>query len=204
VKSIALITILLLMAICLIGCGEEAVEEVVPAEEISNDEEAVEEDPPDETEAEPEPADEAIIKGEDEQVTIIIDEIKMTDQIPPDILEIFNSSPLVLSEGHTFVSIYFTIPRIDEIYIRTPEGFPLYDEDGVQYQPEGYQISGIKFTDPTDIRAPVYLAAGGTGKVLYHIPEQIELALFVFEYKYSMVADGEIEGSKQLEVPLGN
>ncbi len=202
-KKIALITVLLLLAICLFGCGEDALEEFEPVEEVSNDEEAVEEDPADETEAKPEPVDEALIKGEDEYVTVIIDEIKMTDEIPPDVLEIFGR-PLDLSEGHTFVSIYFTIPRIDEIYIRTPEGFPLYDKDGEQYQPEGYQISGIEFTDPTDIRAPVYLAAGGTGKVLYHVPEQLELALFVFEYKYSLAADGEIEGSKQTEVPLDN
>ncbi len=203
-RSIVLITVLLLMAICLIGCGDQAVEEFEPGEEISNDEEAMEEDPSEEAEAEPEPADEVVIKGEDEHVTIIIDVIRMTNQIPTDILKNINGDPPVLSENHTFGCFYFTIPRIDDIYIRAPEGFSLYDEHGDQYQAEFSTFSGVKFTDRTDIRSPSYLSEGATGATLFHIPEQIEPVKLVFKFKYSIVADGEIEGSKQLEIPLVN
>ncbi len=148
---------------------------------------------------------EGVMQSDDENVTVVIDEIKRTDQIPNDVLEKISGEPPTLTQGNIFACVYFNVDRVDDIYLRGFNESALFDEQGNSYQKTFISVVGY-FKDPDDFLAGQlpYIYEGADGVILYEIPEQVKPVEIVLDYLYSITEDGDLENSKKIMIPLSN
>lgn len=148
---------------------------------------------------------EDVVQGGDENVTVVIDEIKISEQLPQEFIEMYRSEPPVLKEGNMFAIAYFHVGRVEDIYLRGFNESSIFDEQGNSYNPIAINVDAI-YNDQDDFFEGRlgYVYEGMNGRILYEIPKQVKLVEIVLAYLYSATEDGDIKENKKVVIPLSN
>ena len=132
------------------------------------------------------------IKASDGQVTIVLDKVERADTIPADIVkEMSRGRPGYKAPqpagGSNFFCVYLTIVQIENVHMVGPLGYEderpvLFDAQDHEYKPAWWQVKGIKFLDPHDIRGPCEAVEGATGFLIFEIPKDEKPVKIKFVY----------------------
>jgi hypothetical protein len=118
---------------------------------------------------------------ESDHVSIRLERIDQSDTYPEDIVEKYfswpsSAKPPVPSQGNTFIFIYLTITRIENIHLITAGGRDensslLFDEQEREHKLNNAFVVGMKFKDNTDFTSPSELLEGSKITLVFQAPK---------------------------------
>ena len=131
---------------------------------------------------------------ESENLSLRCDKVEKTDSYSKDIIEKYfswpsSTKPPVPSQGNTFIFIYLTITRIDNIHLvgtgsRNDKTSVLFDEQGREHKRSDEFIVGIKYKDNKDITSPYELVEGSEITLVFQAPKNTRPTGLKFVYYF--------------------
>ena len=106
--------------------------------------------------------------------------------------------------GHAYLSVHLAVLSIESVHLTNLLGYQdakPFGEDatGIAYELAAGNVSGIRFTDPSDISSPSEVVAGAESVLVFEVPADSPIARMVLIYSYRQTWDdasvqrGEIE-----------
>ena len=144
---------------------------------------------------------------QDDNVSLRSDRFEKTDVFPKDIVEKHFSStnrPPTPAQGNTFIFIYSTVTRIENIHLvgiggRNEKSALLFDVQGREHKRSMAFFVGLQFKDNTDIRSPYELVEGSEITMVFEVPEDTEPSELRFVYYFKKEWE---DPKEQAEIPL--
>lgn len=109
--------------------------------------------------------------------------------------------------GNKYIILRLTVRRIIDIHLVDILGFEedeptLHLADGQTYEVHYAQFTGVRFTDPTDIRSPYEFTEGSEGVLIFEIPANGTPATLRLPYSYQHTWEDETPTRGEIEITL--
>jgi hypothetical protein len=144
-----------------------------------------------------------------DNISIRCDKVEKTESYPKDIIEKYfswpsSAKPPVPSQGNTFIFIYLTITRIENIHLvgtggRNDKTSLLFDEQGRKHKRTDEFTVGIKYKDNKDITSPYELVEGSKITLVFQASKDTKPTDLKFVYYFKKKWE---DPKKQAEILL--
>ena len=145
-------------------------------------------------------------EGEDVRVTVAVDSLLRSDTHPEGFLPLAERAP-PLEAGNYYCVVFTTFTRIDEIYVEGLGGRDaktvLRDDSGALHNLRSYQLSGLEYSDLSDITSPSWVVEGGTATLFFQLPQGAEPESLLFRYFFKEALEEEAAQMGEVELKLG-
>jgi len=131
---------------------------------------------------------------QNDNISLRCDKIKKTDSYPKDIIDEYFSlpstaKPPVPSQGNTFIFIYLTITRIENIHLvrtggRNNKTSLLFDVQSREHKRFAEYIVGVKFKDLKHLTSGYELVEGSEITLIFQVPKKTKPADLRFVYYF--------------------
>ena len=149
----------------------------------------------------PTPTPEPANQYKDEHVTIVFEQTERMQELPED----FEGPPA--GAGKEYLVLYMTVKEIRDVHITNMLGSKdnrptIKVISGEEYSTVTGRVTGVKFSDPTNITGPSELVEGAECTLVFEVPTGVQLSLLRMSYAYKLNVDDNESQSVEIEIAL--